>query len=107
METSTHLYSMENIKYDVILVCRKSEGIPSERKWTSILGKIDSSSKKMIDGLRKNGETPKKLDVFVMVLGKCLEQYSKYYPNVSKQGKTVKISEALASINDIIAELVV
>jgi adenine-specific DNA methylase len=107
MEASTHLYSMENIKYDVILVCRKREEIPSERKWTSILEKIDSSSRKMIDRLRKNGETPNKLDIFVMVLGKCLEQYSKYYPNVSEQGKTTKISEALSSINDIVAELVV
>jgi adenine-specific DNA methylase len=107
MEASTHLHLMENIKYDVILVCRKREIIPSERRWTSILREIDSSSRKMVDRLRKNGETPKKLDVFVMVLGKCLEQYSKYYPNVSRQGRTVEINEALASISDIVAELVV
>ena len=42
-----------------------------------------------------------------MVLGKCLEQYSKYYPNVSDQGKTVGINEALASISEIVADLAV
>jgi hypothetical protein len=61
----------------------------------------------MLDQLRKNGENPKKLDVFVMVLGKCLEQYSKYYPNVSELGKTVSISEALASISEIVSDLIV
>jgi adenine-specific DNA methylase len=107
MEASTHLYSMENIKYDVILVCRKRKESPSGRKWSSILQKIDSSSREMLEQLRKNGEKPKKLDIFVIVLGKCLEQYSKYYPNVSDQGTTINISEALASISEIVADLAV
>ena len=107
MEASTHLYSMENIKYDIIFVCRKRNESPSGQKWSSVLEKIDLMSRKMLDQLRNNGETPKKLDIFVMVLGKCLEQYSKYYPNVSELGKIVDIDTALASINEIVAELTV
>ena len=105
MESSTHLYSMENIKYDIIFACRKRDESPSRQKWNSILGKIELLSGKMLDKLRKNGENPKKLDIFVMVLGKCLEQYSKYYPNVLRQGKRVDVDAALASINEIVAEL--
>jgi putative DNA methylase len=105
MEASTHLYSMENIKYDVILICRKRNENPPNRKWSLVLEKIDTSSRKMISRLRKNGEIPKKLDIFVIVLGKCLEQYSKYYPNVSERGKAVNIGEALSSIEEIISNL--
>jgi adenine-specific DNA methylase len=106
MEASTHLYSMENIKYDVILVCRKRKEKQLKGNWNAILEKIYSSSRKIINKLRINGENPKKLDVFVMMLGKSLEQYSKYYPNVLEQGKIVDVDTALASINELLADLV-
>ncbi|MFQ6063543.1 MAG: hypothetical protein ACE5J9_10280 [Methanosarcinales archaeon] len=40
-----------------------------------------------------------------MVFGKCLEVYSKYYPKVLKNGKTVSSSEAINGVWSIIDQI--
>ncbi|MFW9803605.1 MAG: hypothetical protein ACFFFC_13170, partial [Candidatus Thorarchaeota archaeon] len=44
------------------------------------------------------GERPSELDTYVMALGKCLEHYSKHYPNVMDGKRRVEVREALDSI---------
>jgi adenine-specific DNA methylase len=98
MEASTHLWLTNSIKYDVILVCRKRETLSSPRSWTSVRTSIRRASKEVVLSLEAQGEKPTPLEILVMTLGKCLECYSKYYPNVYEEGNRVGTKEALYSI---------
>jgi len=98
MKASTHLHDMENIVYDMVIVCRKRAEIASPKSWSIIKKKIRNSTQKTVQILIENGERPSELDTFVMALGKCLEHYSKHYPNVMDGKKRVEVREALDSI---------
>jgi adenine-specific DNA methylase len=102
MRASTHLHDMSNIIYDMVIVCRKRERTSATTKWSSIKKRIVRTTRQTIDHLVKNGEQPGSLDILVMALGKCLEHYSKSYPNVVQSGKRVSVKEALESIRTII-----
>jgi adenine-specific DNA methylase len=102
MRASTHLHDMSNIIYDMVIVCRKRERTSASTKWSSIKNRIVRTTRQTIDHLVKNGEQPGSLDILVMALGKCLEHYSKSYPNVVQSGKRVSVKEALESIRTII-----
>jgi adenine-specific DNA methylase len=98
MRASTHLHDMLNIVYDMVIVCRKRAKTASSRSWSVIKKSIKKSTQQTIQNLIENGESPSELDTFVMALGKCLEHYSKHYPQVMDGKKRVEVREALDSI---------
>ncbi|MFW9944116.1 MAG: DUF1156 domain-containing protein [Candidatus Sifarchaeia archaeon] len=102
MKASTHLYDMSNIIYDMIIVCRKRTEGAVLAEWSSIKKTVSRTTRETLDYLVKNGERPSPLDIFVMALGRCLEQYSKHYPNVVDEGEKVGVREALDSIRHIL-----
>ncbi|MFW9845359.1 MAG: hypothetical protein ACFFD6_01320, partial [Candidatus Thorarchaeota archaeon] len=70
--------------------------------WDSIRRRIVNSTQVMVRNLAENGESLGTLDIFVLALGKCLEHYSRYYPNVTDDGRTIGVQEALESIRHIL-----
>ncbi|MHA2300011.1 MAG: DNA methyltransferase [Candidatus Thorarchaeota archaeon] len=102
MRASTHLHDMSNIIYDMVIVCRRRRKTNASITWSSVKDRIARTTRQTIDYLVKNGERPGSLDILVMALGKCLEHYSKNYPNVVQAGKRVSVREALESIRTII-----
>jgi putative DNA methylase len=104
MRASTHLYDMENIVYDVILVCRKRGGEHKSVSWQSVKDDITETTLTAIAHLVESGESLGRLDAYVVGLGKCLEHYSKHYPDVCQDGKRIEIGEALTSISTILNE---
>jgi putative DNA methylase len=105
MKASTHLHELENIVYDMIFVCRKRREETAPKSWKSIISSIERSVTKTIAGLQTNGETPSPVDMFAMVLGKCLELYSKHYPMVMDGDKVVDPETALESIERLLGGL--
>jgi len=99
MESSTHLRLTNSIKYDVVLVCRRRELQGRSRSWASVRRSIDKASKEVVAVLKTRGEKPTPLEVQVMTLGKCLQCYSMYYPNVFRNGNRVTPEDALHSIS--------
>ena len=102
MKASTHLHELENIVYDMIFVCRKRGEETVPKSWKSIKSSIELSVTKTITRLQNNGETPSSVDTFAMVLGKCLELYSKHYPMVMDGDKVVSPEVALESIEELL-----
>jgi adenine-specific DNA methylase len=102
MRASTHLHQMKNITMDMVLVCRKRRRNPPERSWKSIKAEILKASWKLIANATEQGETFSSLDIFVLAFGKCLEEYSKHYPNVNAEGGSVSMKKALDSIKEAI-----
>jgi putative DNA methylase len=105
MKASTHLHDLENIVYDMIFVCRKKSEKTTPKSWTSIKKSIERSVKRTLTSLQDNGEAPSSVDIFVIVLGKLLELYSKHYPMVTDDGRTISPEMALESINELLGGL--
>ena len=107
MRASTHLYDMENITIDVIIVCRKKVQIPTEEDWRNIERLIIKTVKELFDEFTENDIALGLSDLRVVALGKCIEHYSRYYPNILLDGQTVSVSEALKSISGIIKKAMI
>jgi putative DNA methylase len=105
MKTSTHLYDLENIVYDMIFVCRKREGKNAPRSWKSIKSSIENSVARVIVRLQNNGEMPSSVDMYVMLLGKCLELYSKHYPMVIDGDRIIDPETAVILIEELLVGL--
>jgi adenine-specific DNA methylase len=100
--TSMHIINKANVRYDMIVVCRKRETTPEKKHWAQIEDKIYFKVEDELKRLEKRERNLSPEDVFVVTIGKCLELYSKHYPEVYKGEKRVDIQEALSSIREIV-----
>ncbi len=102
MTTSTHIFQKANVRYDMVVVCRKRKKKPEKRYWSQIEDEIYFKVQDEIKRLEARKRNLSQEDIFVITIGKCLELYSKHYPEVYKNGKRVSIDEALSSIREIV-----
>ena len=111
-ENSLHLMENEAISYDLIHVCRKREsGAESSRKsWATVRQDIRRRARdelKLIESGRYGNEPLSSMDVGLLLIGKCLEVYSKHYGTiVDHEDKPVPIKRALEEIKLLIDQLV-
>ncbi|MDL1970146.1 MAG: hypothetical protein LWW94_04055 [Candidatus Desulfofervidaceae bacterium] len=102
MTTSTHIFQKANVRYDMVVVCRKRKEKPERKHWSQIEDEIYFKVQDEIKRLETRKRNLSQEDIFVITIGKCLELYSKHYPEVYKDGKRVSIDEALSSIREIV-----
>ena len=104
MRTSFHIFGKKAVSYDTIIVCRKRKGKLQRISWDNLLDEIESYAKEMLKELTKfKNLTPD--DLFVIMRGKCLELYSKFYPNVYMNEEKVSIAQVLDYVDKKLAEL--
>mgnify|MGYP002761410423 CR=1 FL=1 len=102
MSQSMHIRDQGNIEYDMIIVCRKRDVEPEEGIWSEMEDRIYLEAKQEVEKLRTEDRELTQGDMFVITIGKCLEIYSKHYPEVYRDGEKVSVSDALESIQEII-----
>ena len=99
-----HIKNKDSIEYDAIIVCRKrtdEKAITFEKYEEELYLK----ARDIIENEKKKRPTLSKGDISVIVFGKCLEIYSKYYPHVTKEGADVSVEEATTKVWEIIDQL--
>ena len=111
-EESLHLLETESISYDLIHICKKRDEQEArrERSWASIRQDIRRRARAEIAAIEAGcyGSEPlSPNDVNIILIGKCLELYSRHYGAViDHEGNKVPLHEALKQIRDIAVQLV-
>jgi len=109
-ETSLHLLAKEAIAYDLIHVCRKRkvEQEIKKRSWAGIRQEIRRRSREEIKAIEagRYGQELSPADVNIVLIGKCLELYSRHYGAVvDHEGKEVTLKQALEEIRMMVDQL--
>ncbi|MFQ5881817.1 MAG: DNA methyltransferase [Candidatus Methylomirabilales bacterium] len=106
MPLSVHIHNQKSPSYDAILVCRKQVSSPPIRNWKKLKQQIVKRALKTIDLLRRDNGKLSDVDTFVVVLGKCLETYSRHYPNIRWLNGPMSVDDALSEMEAIVRSLV-
>jgi len=104
MRGSTHIHDKANIEYDMIVVCRSREEDPDTVSWRSLEDEIYFRAQEEINRLEESGSRLTQGDVFAVTMGKCLEVYSRHFPNVTHEGEQMSVNDAVETIRDIVDE---
>ncbi|MDZ7363395.1 MAG: DNA methyltransferase [candidate division KSB1 bacterium] len=111
-ESSLHLQEKEAISYDLIHVCRKmpENSNPTKRSWAGIRHEIRQKAREeaqLIQAGRYGREPLSAADRNILLIGKCLELYSKHYGAiVDHEDKPVPIHRALEEIKMLVDQIV-
>jgi adenine-specific DNA methylase len=104
MSTSLHIRNQQAIEYDAIIVCRKR--LDAGRiSWEQLEDQIHFQAARTLAQLQAESQGLSRADVAVIVLGKCLELYSKHYPHVMEGGTALSVEETLDRLWTIIDSL--
>lgn len=111
-EASLHLQDNEAIAYDLIHVCRKVriEDIRSKRSWAGLRQIVRQKARdeiKRIESGRYGGQRLPDPDVRMVLIGKCLEVYSRHYGAVLDwDGQPFPLKAALQDIRVMVEQIV-
>ena len=110
-EQSLHLLDTRSISYDLIHVCRKRSNTTVEaRSWAGIRQEIRRRARQEIETIeqgRYGNEPLSPSDVYIILIGKCLELYSRHYSHVlGHEGRNVPLHDALEAISMEVDQLI-
>ena len=100
------------ISYDLVHVCRKRESNVSveQRSWAGIRQEIRRRAREEIRAIESGRYGTQPLvreDINIILIGKCLELYSRHYGAViDHEGKQVQLHNALIEIRSMVDQLV-
>ena len=102
----------QKIAYDLIHVCKKRVNGADirQRSWAGVRHEIRQKAReeiKLIEAGRYGSEKLSPVDVNIVLIGKCLELYSKHYGQiVDYKNEDVPLSNALTSIRMMVEQIV-
>jgi adenine-specific DNA methylase len=104
MPNNPHISDLDNAEYDILIFANKEQ--VDER---TSLADLERDLFFDLEDIAVEEQTRhvnlSKADLGVILRGKCLYYYSRHYPDVYDDGERVGIDEALATVDDIIEEV--
>jgi adenine-specific DNA methylase len=97
----------ESRAFDTIIVAKKKLVESKEEKlWEKLKDEIYVRAKESLERVRRSHPNLSNGDISTIVLGKCLEVYSQYYPNViDVKGRKIDAQQAVKDISGLIDSL--
>jgi len=99
MLSSGHILDKANISYDALIVCRKQVQEPEPVNWRDVADRVYLRAERLVKELEDEARGLLPEDIYVIAIGKCLEEYSCHYYRgrsyVYWQDQPVGIEEAL------------
>jgi len=92
MSLSVHIHGNRAIACDVIVACQRRRN-RRPASWSTIEGEIRARAHQALEELKRSRQPLPALDRYVVVLGKCLECYSRHFPDVRDEGGSVVLAE--------------
>jgi len=74
------------------------QGLPADLEGEVLVLRAEEE----IERLEASGSRLSQGDIFAVTMGKCLEVFSQHYPNVTHDGDTMSVINALDTIRDIV-----
>ena len=105
MKTSTHIMG-GGLSYDIPFVCRKRPGGGQPVGWETLKDEIYFAAQESVERLKTSDRGLSDGDLFVIVMGRCLEIYSKHWPHVLKEGQPVDVEQAVDDLDDLVDSLI-
>lgn len=111
-EVSLHLQDNEAIAYDLIHVCRKRkpEDVAKPRSWAGLRQEVRRRAREEVQRIESGRYGNQPLpppDVRMVLIGKCLEVYSRHYGAVLNwDGQPLPLREALQDIRLMVEQVV-
>ncbi len=111
-ENSLHLMNNEAISYDLIHVCKKATAQQTwaKRSWAGVRHDIRKRAReeaRLIESGRYGNEPLPAADINILLIGKCLELYSKHYNRiVDHEDKPIPLHQALEEIKMLVDQIV-
>lgn len=110
-ENSLHLMDKANISYDLIHVCKKLENNQNRetRSWATIRNDIRKKAREEVKKIEAGnyGKGLSGPDVNLILIGKCLELYSKHYGKiVDHEDKPFPMKAALEQIRMMVDQII-
>jgi hypothetical protein len=106
MTSSAHLVETGGIAYDIPFVCRKRVEEPRRVAWETLKDEIHAKVEETVVAIRHSGRRISDSDLFVIAMGRCLEVYSKHWPNVMRGGQPVDVDTAVDDIEGMVDSLI-
>jgi len=97
-------YHAAGIRFDTVIVARKRVGEPEEASWKRLQDEIAAEVQAELQRFSEDGLRIGQEDVFVIVIGKALAVYSRHYPKVLREGREVRLEEAIRDIETLVDE---
>lgn len=101
-------FGSKKLEYDIIHVCRKRLADPEPVSWAKMRRWVKDEGKRYRDLLeRTHGNDLVPADLKIILIGKCLEFYSRHYGRVlTGDGEVLGVGEALLGVNQLLGDLV-
>lgn len=101
-------FGSKKIEYDIVHVCRKRLADPEPVSWAKMRRWVKDEGKRYKELLElTHGKDLLPADLKIILIGKCLEFYSRHYGQVlTGDGEVLGVGEALLGVNQLLDDLV-
>ncbi len=93
--------SKGNIRYDLIIVCRKSPAPFAEHAWSSMKGAALEDAVQWTRRTLDSGMAVNEVDVFAIIMGKTIERYTRALANGAEATDRPTLAEALKEMSSL------
>jgi putative DNA methylase len=103
MPNNPHISELDNAEYDILIFANKDdadEAITLSELEQELFFDLDD----IISDEQERHQNLSRADLGVILRGKCMYYYSRYYPNITADGEHVSVTEALEAVDDLIEQ---